>query len=112
VFATVEVVIEEHVIQDAAQRLVNAASAPARVILFGSAAAGVGGADSDLDFLVIERDCSDRFAETVRLRRALRPLRVPVDVVVVTEQHVQEWGEVPNTMLQAALSAGRVLAEA
>jgi hypothetical protein len=49
---------------------------------------------------------------TVRLRRALRSLRLPVDGIVVSEEHVQEWGEVRNTMLHAALQEGRVLAEA
>ena len=90
----------------------DAAVSPSRVILFGSHARGEAAADSDLDFLVIERDVADRLGETVRLRRALRSLRLPVDVVVVTEDHVREWGEVRNTMLHAALREGRVLAEA
>lgn len=99
-------------IQAAARRLMDAARSPSRVILFGSHARGDAGADSDIDFLVVERDVPDRFGETMRLRRALRSLRLPVDVIVVTEQHLEEWGDVRNTMLHAALSEGRVLAEA
>jgi predicted nucleotidyltransferase len=105
-------VVSEGVIQTAARRLMEAAQSPTRVILFGSHARGDASHDSDVDFLVIEREVADRFQETLRLRRALRPLRLPVDVVVVTEAHVREWGEVRNTMLHAALREGRVLAEA
>jgi len=95
---------------DAARRLTEAARSPARVILFGSHARGEAEADSDLDFLVVERELPDRFEETLRLRRALKPLRLPVDVIVVSENHVAEWGAVRNTMLHAALREGRVLA--
>lgn len=82
------------------------------MILFGSHARGDAGPDSDLDFLVIERDVVDRIAESVRLRRALGSLRLPIDVIVLSDAYVAEWCEVPNTMLHAALLEGRILAEA
>ena len=44
---------DEATIQRAAATLLEAARAPARVILFGSHAQGRAGPDSDLDFLVI-----------------------------------------------------------
>ncbi len=47
----------------------------------------------------------------VRLRGALDPLRVAADVVVLAREYVEEWGEVPGTMLHDALTEGRVLAE-
>lgn len=104
--------IDDELVEDAASRLVEAAGSPARVIAFGSHARGDAGADSDVDFLVIERELPDRFEETMRLRRALRPLRVPVDVIVVSEDHVREWGAVRNTMLHAALHEGRLVVAA
>src|SRR5437868_6362144 len=61
--------ISGDVIEAAGQRLASAARQPARVLLFGSHARGDAGADSDLDFLVIERDVPDRHAEMVRLGR-------------------------------------------
>lgn len=48
---------------------------------------------------MIERDVRDRHAEMVRLEREVRALRVPVDVMVLSEEHVEEWGSVPNTLV-------------
>lgn len=83
-----------------------------RVILFGSRARGDATATSDVDLLVIEGRVGDRFDESVRLAQVAADLRVPADVVVVTEEQVDEWGAVPGTMIYDALAEGRVLAEA
>jgi predicted nucleotidyltransferase len=101
--------IGEQVIQEAARRLAEAAGARSRVILFGSHAVGAADAQSDLDFLVIEPEVADRHEEAVRLRDALNGLLVPVDVLVFTEREVEDWRDVPNTVIHAALREGRVL---
>jgi hypothetical protein len=44
------------------------------------------GANSDLDFLVIERSVDDRIAEAVRLRRALGEIGMPVEISVLDEE--------------------------
>ena len=103
--------IADDLIDEAARRIAEAAPG-ARVILFGSQARGEAGPDSDVDFLVVEPRVADRFGEIVRLQRVLAPLRLPADVVVVSEAHVEEWGDVQNTMLREALREGRVLAQA
>ena len=101
----------EAMIERAGRALIAAASAPAKVILFGSHARGDAGKDSDFDFLVIEREVDDRFGEMVRLGRILGRLLIPADVVVVSEQHAQKWGSVKGTMIHEAMSEGRVVAE-
>ena len=55
---------------------------PEQIWLFGSYARGDETEDSDLDLLVIESQVSDRAAEMVHLRRVLRHLRFPVDILV------------------------------
>lgn len=101
----------EEKIEQAASLLAEAAQPPARIILFGSHARGNARAGSDVDFLVVERDVESSFDESVRLRSKLRGLGVPFDVVVVSESDAEDWGEVKNTMLNAALREGRVVAE-
>jgi uncharacterized protein len=101
--------VSQDVIEVAGQRLAAAANRPVKVVLFGSHARGDAGPDSDLDFLVVERDVGDRHAEMVRLGRELRPLGVPIDVVVVSERYAEDWGGVEGSMVHAALTEGRVL---
>jgi len=104
--------VSDAVIMDAGRRLAAAACSPARVLLFGSRARGDARADSDLDFLVIERHVDSKLSEMVRLRDALPPLAVPVDVVVVSEEEVARRETVPSTLVHRALREGRVLVSA
>ena len=103
--------ITEHTIDEVTHLLREAAS-PTQIILFGSYAQGKAREDSDLDLLVIKREVQDRRQEMVRLRRVLLPLRVPVDLIVVSEQEVRDWGSLPGTVLYPALTEGRVLYDA
>ena len=104
-------VAAETVIERAGRALVDAASAPAKVILFGSHARGDADEGSDFDFLVIEREVEDRLAESVKLRHALRGLRVPVDVIVMDEALAARRAKVKGTMVDRALREGRVVAQ-
>lgn len=102
--------ISEKTIQQAVERLVAAAN-PCKVILFGSYARGDASEDSDLDLMVIEQQLEHKFNEMVRLRQVLRPLRIPVDVLVYSQDYVNEWGHLPGTVLYWALHEGKVLHE-
>ncbi|HEY4915691.1 MAG TPA: nucleotidyltransferase domain-containing protein [Solirubrobacteraceae bacterium] len=104
-------VAAEEMIELAGRALIDAASAPARVILFGSHARGDADEGSDFDFLVIECDVPDRAAEAVRLRRALKDFHVPVDVIVMDEALAERRSKVKGTMVDRALREGRVVAE-
>lgn len=64
-------------IERAARTPAETAASPVRVILFGSHARDGAHPGSDLDFLVIEPQVSDRHAEMVHLRSALHDLRRP-----------------------------------
>ncbi|MCL4501013.1 MAG: nucleotidyltransferase domain-containing protein [Deltaproteobacteria bacterium] len=103
--------IAEKTIQEAV-RILKKAGRPRRIILFGSYGRGTPGEDSDLDFLVILSEVPDHKREMVHLRRALSPLRIPVDVLVVSEKTFREWSDTPGHVLYEAAREGRVLYEA
>jgi predicted nucleotidyltransferase len=64
--------------------LVSAAPLGSRVILFGSQATGAADSRSDIDFLVVEPEVRNRVHEMLRLADTLRPLRLAVDVLVIS----------------------------
>ena len=106
---TVRRVIDDAQLREAGVRL--AAAAPAsRVILFGSHARGTAGERSDVDILVIEPEVDNAALESVRLMRELRDLRLPIEVVVVSEREAADWRDVRGTLVHAAVTEGRVLA--
>jgi len=94
-----------------ADRLLAAAPPGSRVILFGSRARDSAGRGSDVDFLVVERDVADCVAEAVRLRAALRPSTIPIDVIVANEATFEYWRDTPNTIYHEAARDGRVYGE-
>ncbi|MBI4474341.1 MAG: nucleotidyltransferase domain-containing protein [Acidobacteria bacterium] len=93
------------------QTLVEAAR-PTKVILFGSYARGDARDDSDIDLLVVEPNVVSKRDEMVRLRRLLRPFRVPVDVIVVSETEFNDWAHLAGTVLYWANTEGKLLHEA
>lgn len=102
--------IDEATIAEAGRRI-SAAAPSARVILFGSHARGEAGPRSDLDFLVIEPEVEEPGEEAIRLRRTLRGLGVPADVIVVDEALARRRAVVAGTIVERALREGRVLAD-
>ena len=95
-------------ITGAVDRIAQAAR-PERILLFGSHARGEAHDDSDLDLLIIETEVADRAAEMVRLRRVLRPLRIPADILVYSRAGVERWGNQPGSALFWALREGKVM---
>jgi predicted nucleotidyltransferase len=103
-------VVDENLIVEAGRRLAAAAAPDSQVILFGSHARGEARPNSDVDFLVVEPEVANEAAESVRLHRTLRDLRVPADVIVISRDYAERWREVRGGLVHAALSQGRVLA--
>ena len=103
--------IAESKIQEAV-KLLKEAGQPLRIILYGSYGRGTPHEESDLDFLVILPVVQDRRLEMVRLRRVLSPLRIPVDILVASDQIFQDWSETPGNIFYEVAREGRVLYEA
>jgi uncharacterized protein len=109
VAGTVCAVTSDELIAEAARRIAEAAPA-ATLIVFGSHARGQVDRHSDLDLLVVEPEVENPAAEAVRLRDLLLGLPSAVDVIVVSQRHVDEWRDVRGSLVHAALTEGRVVA--
>lgn len=101
--------IDMEIIQAAAIRLANTASSPSRVFLFGSFGRGTADEGSDLDFMVIERELTDKAAEYVRLRRAIGGIGTGVDLLIYPLAEFERRSQIPGTVLFEARIEGKVL---
>ena len=99
-------------IRAAVDRVVKVAH-PRRVILFGSAARGRKRMPNDVDLLVVSRhEVKSSRQESVRIRRALRDVSMPMDILVVSERRLRELADQPGLVYRAALKDGKVVYEA
>lgn len=89
------------------RRIVDVA-APEKIILFGSAARGEMGPDSDLDILVI-KSCQNQREVAQAIRRLLIGIGTPKDIVVVTPEDLEEHKDIPGYVIGPALREGKVL---
>jgi len=96
---------------DEITRRIVATVQPQRILLFGSVARGQSNADSDFDMLVIVRGPAHRRALAQEIYKNLRGILTPVDIVVATEQDVQQHGQAIGSILRPALKEGRVVYE-
>jgi len=103
--------VAQEKIAEAARILVNAAQ-PHKIILFGSYGRGAPRENSDVDLLVVEAEVRDRAAEMTRLNRALSPLRIAVDLLVVSREAFDHWASTPGNVYFSAAREGKVLYEA
>jgi predicted nucleotidyltransferase len=102
--------ISQKLIKKAVRTIIDTSN-PLKVILFGSYASGTPGRFSDLDFLVVKKRVPHRALEMIRIKRALRSLRIPVDVIVVSKKDLEDWGHLRSSMLYWAVKEGKVMHE-
>ena len=99
--------VDQEKLDEIVRRIVEAVE-PEKIILFGSAARGDSGADSDVDLLVI-KEGADHWQAATRIYRELAGVRVAVDAVVVTPQDVERYGDSHALVIAPALREGRVV---
>lgn len=98
---------------EAAIRKIVEVSRPVKLILFGSYVQGKTGRNSDLDLLVVARDeIGDPRKESVRIRRALRGISMPMDILVIPQSKWDELKDVPGLIYREALRKGKIAYEA
>lgn len=102
--------LDQAVLDEIVRRIVDVAQ-PERIILFGSAARGEMGRDSDVDLLVV-KDGAHRRRLTGRIYDRLYGVGVAVDVVVVTPADIERYRDSFALVIYPALREGTVVYEA
>jgi hypothetical protein len=78
-------------------------------MLFGSYASGAVTPESDIDLLVILESDLRRDRRQEAISRALRPRRVPVDILAYTPSEVQHCLESPTSFVRHVLTTGKIV---
>jgi len=82
---------------------------PEKIILFGSAARGDTGPDSDADFLIIKKQTPYYGSDRIRELSPIIERNIPVDFLVYRPEEFEERLEMGDPFLKAILKEGRVL---
>ena len=100
--------ITDQLIQEIKNRIVSEVH-PEKIILFGSYAYGNPTKDSDLDLLVILPTKEPMHKRGVRIRKLLRDIRVPKDILVYTPQEVEKWKNASAAFITSIIRKGKVI---
>jgi predicted nucleotidyltransferase len=111
---TAVVRVSEQLIEEMVRTIVDEVG-PRRVYLFGSYARGDQTAASDIDLLIVEDEAfgpdRNRWSELKRIRRALRPFRVPKDILVYSQDEFETWEKSVNHIVARAAREGKLVYE-
>ena len=82
---------------------------PEKIILFGSAARGETGPDSDADFLIIKKQTPYYGSDRIRELSPIIERNIPVDFLIYRPEEFEKRLEMGDPFLKAILKEGRVL---
>jgi predicted nucleotidyltransferase len=98
----------DEILKETLQRILKVVK-PKKVILFGSAALGSMGANSDIDLLVVVPSGVHRRRTAQNIYRNMVGVGFAADIVVVTEDDVERYGNRPGMIIMQAVDEGRIL---
>jgi predicted nucleotidyltransferase len=98
----------EAFLAEAVRRIVSAVT-PDRIILFGSAAKGTMGPNSDIDLLVVKAGKYEALDVMSDIYKALRGVGHAIDVVVVTPEDLEKYRDTHCMVIKPALREGRTI---
>ncbi len=82
---------------------------PLRIILFGSAASGRTGPDSDVDLLVVMPEGTHRRHTAQHLYRVIRGVGLPFDLIVATPSDLEKHRHNPGLIYRTILDEGKTV---
>lgn len=96
-------------VKSAISRIIDTGK-PRKLILFGSYVKNTTSINSDVDFLVITGDhITNPRRESVRIRRELRDISMPMDILVLPESRWNELKDVSGMIYNEAKNTGKVV---
>jgi predicted nucleotidyltransferase len=99
--------VNRKVLDKIVRRIVKVAK-PEQIIMFGSAARGEMGPDSDLDILVVAA-CDHRRNTARKIRRELFGIGLPIDIIVAKPEDIERYRDSLGLIYRPALREGKVL---
>jgi len=99
--------VDENLLKEIVRRIVEAV-APEKIILFGSAARGEMGPDSDLDLLIVKSDVH-RLATAQMIEHSLTGITIPTDIVVATPKDIELHKDTIGLIYRPALQEGKTI---
>src|SRR3990172_9207446 len=100
----------EAYLKEAVRRIIDNFN-PEKIILFGSYAYGQPTADSDLDLMVIMNTDEKPHKRAVPLRKVLKGIGIPKDIIVKTPEEFESFKDIVGTIIYPAAHRGRLLYE-
>lgn len=82
---------------------------PQKIVLFGSAAAGNAGPDSDLDFLIVKKNTPYLGRDRMRQLRGLINKNMAADFLVYRPEEIEEGLRGGDPFLRSIIAKGKVL---
>ncbi|MDI6736328.1 MAG: nucleotidyltransferase domain-containing protein [bacterium] len=98
-------------IQTAIEKIIEM-SRPRKIILFGSYIRGNTHTNSDLDVMVVmTNEVKNPRKESVKIRRRLKGISMPMDILVVSESILDEMADIPGMIYREIIRNGEVVYE-
>ena len=82
---------------------------PEKVILFGSYAYGRPDENSDLDILIVKDTEIPLPKRGMEVRKFLRGMKIPIDVIIYTQNEIDEWKDTKAAFINHIIKNGKVL---
>jgi len=97
-------------LKEAVKRIIESFN-PEKIILFGSYAYGTPSSDSDIDLMVIMETKEMPHKRAVPIRRILKDIGIPKDIIVKTPGEFERFKDIVGTISYPAAHRGRLLYE-
>lgn len=98
----------DNILKETVQRILSVVQ-PKKVLLFGSASRGEMHKDSDIDILVVVQSGTHRRKTAQKIYRNMIGVGFAVDIIVVTEDDIEEFKDNIGMIIRPAIEEGKIL---